>query len=117
MLDDLQVTVANIAVMTKAISTQSESIPEVSKRMGSVLDSVDAILEDLERTTPQLPRIARSMADSTESLPMLLLQTQQTVGELELLIRQLRASWLVGGGATGEPTQPATRISPLEVTP
>ena len=116
MLEDLRVTVANIAVMTEALGTQTESIPEVSKRMGSVLDSVDAILKDLERTTPQLPRITRSMADSTESLPLLLLQTQQTVGELELLIRQLRASWLVGGGGA-EPTQPASRISPLEVTP
>lgn len=115
-LEDLQVTVGNIAVMSKAISAQSESIPEVSKRMGSVLDSVDAILVDLKRTTPQLPRITRSMADTTESLPMLLLQTQQTVGELELLIRQLRASWLVGGGGA-QPTQPASRISPLEVTP
>ena len=115
-LDELQVTVRNIAVMSEAIGAQSEAIPEVSKRMGSVLDSVDDILKDLKRTTPELPRIARSMADTTEDLPMLLLQTHQTVAELELLIRQLRASWLVGGGA-GEPPRPASRISPLEVTP
>lgn len=115
-LDELQVTVRNIAVMSEAISAQSQAIPEVSKRMGSVLDSVDAIMADLRRTTPQLPRITRNMADTTENLPMLLLQTQQTVSELELLIRQLRASWIVGGG-TGEPPRPAGRISPLEVTP
>lgn len=115
-LDELQVTVRNIAVMSEAISAQSQAIPEVSRRMGSVLDSVDDILKDLKRTTPELPRITRSMADTTENLPILLLQTQQTVSELELLIRQLRASWLVGGGA-GEPTQPASRISPLDVTP
>lgn len=115
-LDELQVTVRNIAVMSEAISAQSQAIPEVSKRMGSVLDSVDDILKDLKRTTPELPRITRSMADTTENLPILLLQTQQTVSELELLIRQLRASWLVGGG-TGEPPQPASRISPLDVTP
>ncbi len=115
-LDELQVTVRNIAVMSEAISAQSQAIPEVSERMGSVLDSVDAILADLRRTTPQLPRITRNMADTTENLPVLLLQTQQTVSELELLIRQLRASWIVGGGA-GEPPRPAARISPLEVTP
>ncbi len=115
-LDELQVTVRNIAVMSEAISAQSQAIPEVSKRMGSVLDSVDAIMADLRRTTPQLPRISRNMADTTENLPVLLLQTQQTVSELELLIRQLRASWIVGGGA-GEPPRPAARISPLEVTP
>jgi phospholipid/cholesterol/gamma-HCH transport system substrate-binding protein len=115
-LDELQVTVRNIAVMSEAISTQSQAIPEVSRRMGSVLDSVDDILKDLKRTTPELPRIARSMAATTENLPILLLQTQQTAAELEMLIRQLRASWLVGGGS-GEPTRPAPRISPLDVTP
>ena len=116
MLDELQVTVGNIAVMTEAISAQSKSIPEASKRLGSVLDSVDAILNARERTTPELPRITRSMADTTENLPLLLLQTQETVAELELLLRQLRASWIVGGDAS-EPTRPASRISPLEVTP
>ena len=115
-LDELQVTVHNIAVMSEAIGAQSEAIPEVTRRMGSVLDSVDEIMKDLKRTTPQLPRIARSMAETTESLPVLLLQTQQTVAELELLIRQLRASWLVGG-SVDEPPKRSSRISPLEVTP
>lgn len=115
-LDELQVTVRNIAVMSEALGAQSQAIPEVSSRVVSVLDSVDDIMKDLKRTTPQLPRITRSMADATENLPVLLLQTQQTVAELELLIRQLRASWIVGGGA-GEPSQPASRISPLDVTP
>jgi phospholipid/cholesterol/gamma-HCH transport system substrate-binding protein len=116
MLGELQVTVANIAVMSEALSAQSKSIPEASKRLGSVLDSVDAILKDLQRTTPELPRITRSMADSTENLPLVLLQTQETLAELELLIRQLRASWIVGGDGAQQ-TQPASRISPLEVTP
>lgn len=115
-LDELQVTVHNVARMSEAINAQAEAIPEASKRLGSVLDSVDAILKDLERTTPDLPRITRSMADSTESLPLLLIQTQETLTELELLMRQLRASWIVGGGEA-QPSQPASRISPLEVTP
>jgi phospholipid/cholesterol/gamma-HCH transport system substrate-binding protein len=114
-LDELHVTVGNVATMSAAISAQSRSLPEISERVGSVLDSVDDVMKDLKHTTPQLPRITRSMADTTENLPMLLLQTQQTVSELELLIRQLRASWLVGGG--GEPAEPAKRLSPLEVTP
>lgn len=115
-LDELQVTVHNISIMSEALSAQSKNIPDASKRLGRVLDSVDAILVDLKRTTPQLPRISRNMADTTESLPVLLIQTQETVAQLELLIRQLRASWIVGGGAE-QPPQPASRISPLEVTP
>ena len=115
-LEELQVTVHNISVMSEALSAQSKNIPDATKRLGRVLDSVDAILVDLKRTTPQLPRITRNMADTTESLPVLLIQTQETVAQLELLIRQLRASWIVGGGAE-QPPQPASRISPLEVTP
>lgn len=116
MLDELRVTMANIAVMSEALGAQAKSIPEASKRLGSVLDSVDAIMKDLQRTTPELPRITRSVADSSENLPLLLLQTQETLAELEILIRQLRASWIVGGEGA-EPAQPASRISPLEVTP
>lgn len=115
-LDELRVTVHNVARMSEAINAQTEAIPEASKRLGSVLDSVDAILKDLERTMPELPRITRSMADSTEGLPLLIIQTQETLTELEILIRQLRASWIVGGGGAQQ-SQPASRISPLEVTP
>ena len=115
-LDELQVTVHNVSIMSKALSAQSRSIPDASKRLGRVLDSVDEILVDLKRTTQQLPRMTRNMADTTESLPVLLIQTQETVAQLELLIRQLRASWIVGGGAE-QPARPASRISPLEVTP
>lgn len=114
-LDSLQVTIGNIAVMSDALREQSENIPDASRRLGSVLDSVDSVLADLKRTTPDLPRITRNMADTTESLPVLLIQTQETVAQLELLIRQLRSSWIVGGGEA--PPEPAPRISPLEVTP
>ncbi len=61
-LEELQVTVGNIAVMSEALREQSESIPDASRRLGSVLDSVDPIMADLRRTTPELPRISRSMA-------------------------------------------------------
>lgn len=115
-LDELQATVHNVQVMSEALGEQARNVPQASRRLASVLDSVDGILKDLERTTPDLPRITRNMADTTESLPVLLIQTQETVAQLELLIRQLRASWIVGGGAE-QPPQPASRISPLEVTP
>jgi phospholipid/cholesterol/gamma-HCH transport system substrate-binding protein len=115
-LDELQVTVHNISVMSGALSAQSKNIPDATKRLGRVLDSVDEILVDLKRTTPQLPRITRNMADTTESLPVLLIQTQETVAQLELLIRQLRASWIVGGGAE-QPPQPASRTRSVDAQP
>ena len=68
-LDELQVTVRNIAVMSEAISAQSQAIPEVSSAWARCSIRWTTILKDLKRTTPELPRITRSMADTTENLP------------------------------------------------
>jgi hypothetical protein len=56
------------------------------------------------------------MAEATESIPVLMLQTEQVMAELELLVKQLQSSWLLGGKAGGKPRESA-RISPLEVRP
>jgi hypothetical protein len=73
-------------------------------------------MEDLGRTTPQLPRIAENMGDATDSIPVLMLQTQQVMAELEQLMKQLQSSWLLGGKA-GRKSRESNRISPLEVRP
>jgi hypothetical protein len=74
------------------------------------------VIDDLSRTTPQLPRIAENMGDATDSIPVLMLQTQQVMAELEQLLKQLQSSWLLGGKA-GQKSRVSTRISPLEVRP
>ena len=49
-------------------------------------------------------------------MPALLLQTESTARELELLLGQLRRSWLLGGG--GAPTPASSRRAPAsEVRP
>ena len=88
----------------------------MTRQARSTLVALEKVLGDLGKTTPQLPRIAQGVADSTESLPVLLIQTQQTMAELDKLLRQLRASWLLGGQGGGVPTG-GSRISPLEVKP
>lgn len=114
--DELQTTSKDVARLAKSMGEQTKNVPQITQQVQSVLASLDEMLLDLRQTTPELPRLARSVADTTESLPVLMLQTQETVVELEGLIRQLRTSWLLGGGADNQ-TQPAARISPLEVTP
>ncbi len=115
-LDELQTTAAHVSQLTESMSKQTKNVPQITQQVESILASLDEMLVDLLKTTPDLPRLARSVADTTESLPVLILQTQETAVELEALIRQLRTSWLLGGRA-GNQTQPASRISPLAVTP
>ena len=73
-------------------------------------------MADLSRTTPQLPKIAKNVGESSDNLPVLLLQMQQVMAELEQLVKQLQSHWLLGGGSSAVPDQPS-RITPLEVTP
>lgn len=123
-LDELRVTVTNVAAMSEALGAQAQAVPGVTRQARSVLASLDSVLgslgaalEDLEQTTPELPRITRNVSQAAESMPLLLIQTQQTVAELEGLIRQLRSLWLLGGGSDAEGAEPASRISPLDVAP
>ena len=116
LFDDLATTIGNVAEISAQISEQSKGLPEITLKLKELLVSVQAVMEDLSRTTPQLPRIAENVGQATDSVPVLLLQTQQVMAELELLIRQLQSHWLLGGGAAKtKPT--STRISPAEVNP
>ena len=116
LFDDLTTTIGNVAEISAQINEQSKGLPEITLKLKELLVSVQAVMKDMSRTTPQLPRIAENVAQATDSVPVLLLQTQQVMAELELLIRQLQSHWLLGGGAAK--AQPAsTRISPLEVNP
>ena len=73
-------------------------------------------MDDLSRTTPQLPDIAKNMGDAADSIPVLMIQTQQVMAELEQLLKQLQSSWLLGG-KTDQKSRVSTRISPLQVRP
>jgi phospholipid/cholesterol/gamma-HCH transport system substrate-binding protein len=75
------------------------------------------VLADLSRVTPDLPRITRNVGDATTELPVLLIQTQEVMTNLEQLLRQLQSHWLLGGGGSQEDAREAARISPLQVTP
>ena len=116
LFDGLETTVGNVSKISAKINKQSKDLPEISLKLKEVLVSVKAVMDDLGRTTPQLPRIAENMGDATDSIPVLMLQTQQVMAELEQLLKQLQSNWLLGGKA-GQKSRVSTRISPLEVRP
>ena len=113
----LETTIGNVSQISTRINDQARDLPEITRNLKDVLVSMQAVMKDLSRTTPQLPRIAENVGQATDSVPVLLLQTQQVMAELELLIRQLQSHWLIGGGAAGTNSIPSSRISPAEVNP
>ena len=93
----------NVSKISAKFNKQSKDLPEITLKLKEVLVSVKAVMDDLSRTTPQLPRIAENMGDATDSIPVLMLQTQQVMAELEQLVKQLQSSWLLGGKAGENP--------------
>jgi len=115
-LDDLEATMQNVAAFSTQVNAQSADIPQMAHSLKEALASLEMVMKDLSRITPQLPRIVKNVGDTTETLPVFVLQVQQMTVELERLIKQLQSSWLLGG-RSGEGSRTAGRLSPLEVKP
>ncbi|MGW8186456.1 MAG: MlaD family protein [Desulfobacterales bacterium] len=116
LFDDLEKTIQNVSQFSQEFNADTGDIPEIIRNLKKTLGSIDTVMKDLSQATPQLPQIAKNVGDTTDAVPLLVLQAQQVMVELERLIKQLQSSWLLGGGSD-QPSQTATRISPLEVNP
>ena len=114
--DDLEKTIQNVSGFSKEFDIETGDIPEITRDLKKTMASIEMVMKDLSQTTPQLPQIVKNVGDTTDAVPILVLQVQQVMAELERLIQQLQSHWLLGGGS-GQPSQTATRISPLEVNP
>jgi len=111
---DLEATLLSLRELAGQLERTSKD-----PRIGEVLQRTNAILSSLQTTTRGLaettPKITRNVADTTDTLPATLLQAQLAAHELELLLAQLRQSWLFGGGSTPAPTSsrtPAVQVRP-----
>lgn len=114
--DDLKKTIQNVSEFSKEFDIETGDIPKITRDLKKTMASMEMIMKDLSQATPYLPQIVKNVGDTTDSVPVLVLQVQQVMAELERLIQQLQSHWLLGGGS-GQPSQTATRISPLEVNP
>ena len=89
-------------------------IPAIIQRTDAILASLQVVTRNLAAASPRFTQLTGSVAATTESMPALLLQTESTARELELLLGQLRRSWLLGGTAapaTGR-RAPASEVRP-----
>ena len=112
---DLQATTASVQSMAAAMSSQSEALPEMVQNSNQALVSLNQVMAEVGEAMPEVTRLVRETSDATASLPTLLTQTQQTLGELEQLLVQIQGTWLFGGG--GQPAGGPGRMSPLEARP
>jgi phospholipid/cholesterol/gamma-HCH transport system substrate-binding protein len=115
-IDDLKTTMQNVSEFSTQFNIETGDIPEITRRLKETMASMETVMQDIRQTTSQLPKIVKNVGETTDTVPVLVLQAQQVMVELERLLQQLQSHWLLGGGS-GQPSQTATRISPLEVSP
>jgi phospholipid/cholesterol/gamma-HCH transport system substrate-binding protein len=116
LLDDMQETIQNVSEYSAEFDIETGDIPQITRSLKKTMAAMELVMKDLSETTPRLPKIVENVGDTADAVPVLVLQVQQVMVELERLIQQLQSHWLLGGGS-GQPSQTATRISPLEVSP
>jgi phospholipid/cholesterol/gamma-HCH transport system substrate-binding protein len=111
---DLEATLLSLRELAGQLERTSKD-----PRIGEVLRRTNAILASLQTTTRGLaettPRITQGVVSTTDTLPATLLQAQLAAHELELLLAQLRQSWLFGGSGAPAPTSnraPAAQVRP-----
>jgi phospholipid/cholesterol/gamma-HCH transport system substrate-binding protein len=115
LIDNLQDASREIAQLTHSVNSGQAGVPALLQRLDRTLVALQGPLQDLSRTTQRLPQIANNIQSGTANLPSLLTQAEQTLHNLDLLMAQLRTSWLLGGGPA--PPQAPSRLSPTEVQP
>lgn len=80
-------------------TSKDARIPSIVQRTDAILASLQTVTRNLAAASPQFTQLTSGVTATTESMPALLLQTETTARELELLLGQLRRSWLLGGTA------------------
>jgi phospholipid/cholesterol/gamma-HCH transport system substrate-binding protein len=79
------------------------------------MDQLQGILKDVQAASTHLSAVSEALAIEAKDLPGLVLQTQQTLYELERLIEGIQRHWLIRKYI--EQRQSSTRIPPTEVVP
>lgn len=95
--------------------------PEVADELKALLvkanrsvDELQVTLNNLQKASTHLPTISDALSEAKD-LPGLLLQTQQTLHEIESLVQGMQRHWLIRKYI--EHPQPNPRIAPSEVAP
>ena len=92
----------------------ANQLNDILKQVDESLAKVQTVLDDVKKTSAQLPAMAEKVGGEVDDMPGLVLQTQETMREAERLIDGIQKSWIVRGYIV----QPETGrlIQPSEVT-
>lgn len=101
---DIQKVVAELFEVSQNTDELLVSLNEGAEEMPALLVSLRAATDDLRATLAELrdsedfDLAVEATTDAAQAVPRVLYQTEQTLAELDRLLRAMQSHWLVGGG-------------------
>ncbi len=90
----------------------ADEVAQLVTRVGTLLEEVQLILEDVGRATAQLPHMTDRLAGELEDVPGLVYQTQATLQEAEVLLSGIQRHWLLRRYVERDERPEADRLQP-----
>jgi phospholipid/cholesterol/gamma-HCH transport system substrate-binding protein len=115
-MTELRGTTRELAAIVRTARSGVNDVPPLLKRADATLATLQRAINDLARAAAHTPQLTENLEVGSQGLGSLLIQTQQTARELELLLVQMRGLWLLGGNST-PPTERPARLPPTEIRP
>jgi phospholipid/cholesterol/gamma-HCH transport system substrate-binding protein len=93
----------------------ADELKTILDKGNTSMDRIQGILKDAQLASTRLSAVSEALATEAKDLPGLVLQTQQTIYELDRLIEGIEKVWPISSHI--EQPHPDTRIPPSEVVP
>lgn len=106
-LSEAQLVLQDLRKTTNTVAGQSQQS----------LEQFQAILQDIQKTTAALPQTLKSINQTTDAMPAMVLQMQETLRQIQRLVEGAQRSWLLKGTMEREGAGGAggVRIRPEDV--
>lgn len=100
-LDELNATLRDARAL-------SERLPQVGADLAASMKNLRTSSEDGRRLMAAMPELQRSIGQVTDTAPAVLLQTQETLRQIQRLTEALQAHWLIRGSMNA--AEPPARL-------
>ncbi|HXE51823.1 MAG TPA: MlaD family protein [Tepidisphaeraceae bacterium] len=113
-LKDTRAAAASLAKLADAGNQQAKELPHLVQEVNQILADTQAELADIRRTTERLPGTVGKLDQTLAALPALVMQTQETMRQIQRLVEAAQRNWLIQPYVEPEQTGGA-RIPPEDI--
>lgn len=94
----------DVQVILDDVKKTTADLPDLS-RSQEILDLLRAILEDVKKVTAYLPEMTAVASDEARDVPGMVLQIRESLIEVEELVAALKRHWLIRGAIDESPPE------------